>query len=101
MVIGLENWGHNPLKDLHHVINEDLVKIFGEKVEHKGYSYQECKSASLKSRIIELYPAFSQMKDMPDFIPQSFVRVMVSEVLHHGIIDWVKLASEKWRGKSN
>ena len=25
----------------------------------------------------------------------------MSEVLHHIIIDWAKLASEKWRGKSS
>ena len=101
VVIGIKNWGLHPLKDLHHVTDEDLVQIFGGKVEHKGYSYRECKSAYLKSKIIELYPAFSQMKDMPNFIPQSFARAVVSEALHYSIIDWAKLALEKWRGKSS
>ena len=101
MVIGLENWGLDPMKDLHHMTNEDLVEIFGEKVDNKSYGYHNCKSTSLKSRIKELYPAFSQMNDMPDFIPQSFAQAVVSKVLHHDIIDWAKLALEKWRSKSN
>ena len=101
VVIGFKNWGLDPLKDLHHVTNKDLVDIFGEKVDNKGYFYHECKLALFKSRIMELYLAFSQMKDMRDFIPQIFVRAVVSEVLHHSIIDWAKLTSEKWRGKSN
>ena len=36
---------------------------------------------------------------MLDHIPQSFARVVVSKALHHNIIDWAKLMSEKWRGK--
>ena len=39
------------MKDLHHVANENLLDIFGEKVKDKSYAY---KSISQKSLILEL-----------------------------------------------
>ena len=42
-VVGLQNWGIDPIKDLNHVTNEDLLVIFEEKVQYKGYSYLKCR----------------------------------------------------------
>ena len=34
-VVGLQNWGINPLRDINHVKNQDLQQIFGDKVAMK------------------------------------------------------------------
>ena len=47
-VVGLQNWGIDPLRDINHVKNQDLQQIFGKKVPMKGYSYLNCKSKKLK-----------------------------------------------------
>ena len=91
----------DPIKDLHHVNDKNLLDIFGDKLDYKSYTYQDYKLIMLKSRIEEMYPTFLHTNDMPNFIPQSFACMVVSKVLHQSIIDWTKLASQKWRGKSN
>ena len=37
-VVGLQNWGIDPRKDVNHVYNKDLQLLFEDKVSHKGYS---------------------------------------------------------------
>ena len=43
-VVGLPNWGINPLRDLSHVQNGDLLEAFQRNVSHKGYQLAKCKS---------------------------------------------------------
>ena len=64
--------------------NEDLLAIFEEKVQQKGYSYLRCKSDSLKTRMEELYRPIFQQKELPKdgFIYKGFAQAMVLEVLH-------------------
>ena len=37
-VVGLQNWGIDPQKDVNHIYNKDLHLLFEDKVSHKGYS---------------------------------------------------------------
>ena len=48
-VVGLPNSGINPLRDLSHVKNGDLLEAFQRKVSHKGYQLAECKSPKVKA----------------------------------------------------
>ena len=98
-VVGLQNWGIDPLRDINHVKNEDLQQIFGDKVAMKGYSYLNCKSKKLMRRMEELYKPLFQQPKMPNggYVPESFARAAVSEVLHFTSINWARLAAEKWR----
>ena len=50
-VIGLPKLGIDPLKDINHVSDNDLIEIFGNKVANRGYSYLNCKSKEIKKRI--------------------------------------------------
>ena len=54
-VVGLPNWGLDPRKDVNHVSNKDLLVLFEDKVSHKEYSWNQCKSSSVKKRMEELY----------------------------------------------
>ena len=36
-IVGWPNWGINPLRDLFHVKNGDLLEAFQRKVSYKGY----------------------------------------------------------------
>ena len=36
-VVGLPNWGINPLRDMSHVKNADILEVFQRKVSHKDY----------------------------------------------------------------
>ena len=100
-VVGLPNWGINPLRDLSHVKNTDILEIFQRKVSHKGYQIRECKSAKVKSRMEEIWePVFQCKPPGTGFMPESFTRVVISEVLYSTNIDWAKLASAKWRAKT-
>ena len=87
-VVGLPNWGINPLRDLSHVKNEDLLEAFQRKVSHKGYQLAECKSPKVKARMKELWEAIFQCK-LPEsgFMPKSFTRAVLSEVLYSTNID--------------
>ena len=100
-VVGLPNWGINPLRDLSHVQNGDLLEAFQKKVSHKGYQLAECKSPKVKAQMEELWEAVFQCK-LPEsgFMPKSFTRAVVSEVIYSTNIDWAKLACAKWRAKS-
>ena len=53
-IVGLPNWGINPLRDLFHIKNTDLFDVFQRKVSHKGYELAQCKSLKVKSRMEEL-----------------------------------------------
>ena len=99
-VVGLQNWGIDLLKDINHIKNSDLVEVFVDKVYNKGYTYFSCRSKKLKSIIEELYRAVFQ-SELPKegFLPESFARAIVSEVLHFTNINWARLAIEKWRRK--
>ena len=99
-IVGLPNWGINPLRDLFHVKNTDLFDVFQRKVSHKGYELAQCKSLKVKSRMEELWgPIFQCSLPNKGYMPKSFARAVVSEVLHSTTIDWAKLASAKWRAK--
>ena len=99
-IVGLPNWGINPLRDLFHVKNTDLFDVFQRKVSHKGYELAQCKSLKVKSRMEELWgPIFQCSLPNKGYMPESFARAVVSEVLHSTTIDWAKLASAKWRAK--
>ena len=63
-VVGLPNWGINPLKDLFHIKNGDLLELFQRKVSHKGYQISECKSAKVKARMEELWSLFSKTSSL-------------------------------------
>ena len=98
--VGLPSWRINPLRDLHHVKNEDLLQFFEEKVPNKGYCIFKCKSEKVKERMLELYKSFLQEKSLPHgYFPESFVRAVGSKVLFSTPINWAHLAGEKWRGK--
>ena len=96
-LVGLPNWGIDPLKDINHVRNDDLLEIFGDKVAKKGYSCLSCKSDAIKRRIEQLYRVVLQQQHLPKegFIPESFARAIVSEVLHYTSIDWAQEAMSK------
>ena len=98
-IVGLKNWRIDPLRDLRHITDLDLEEIFEYKVNQKSYCYLNYQPLTSRTRIQKLHLVLFQVKDMPDHIPQSFAYVVVSEVLHHNIIHWAKLAIEKWRGK--
>ena len=99
-IVGLPNWGINPLRDLFHVKNTDLFDVFQRKVSHKGYELAQCKSLKVKSRMEELWgPVFQCSLPNKGYMPESFARAVVSEVLHSTTIDWAKLAFAKWRAK--
>ena len=88
------------MRDLFHVKNTNLFDVFQRKVSHKGYELAQCKSLKVKSRMEELWgPIFQCSLPNKGFMPESFARVVVSEVLHSTTIDWAKLASAKWRAK--
>ena len=55
-VVGLQNWGIDPWKDVNHVYNKDLQLLFENKVSHKGYSWERCKFEKVKRRLQQLYP---------------------------------------------
>ena len=98
-VVGLPNWGINPLRDLSHVKNADILEVFQRKVSHKGYQIRECKSAKVKSRMEEMWePIFQYKPPGTRFMLET--RVVISEVLYSTNIDWAKLASAKWRAKT-
>ena len=100
-VVGLPNWGINPLRDLSHVRNSDILEVFQRKVSHRGYQIRECKSAKVKSRMEEMWePVFQCKPRGTEYMPESFVRAVISEVLYSTNIDWAKLASAKWRAKT-
>ena len=98
--VGLPNWRINPLRDLFHVKNTDFFDVFQRKVSHKSYEFAQCKSLKVKSRMEELWrPIFQCSLPNKGYMPESFARAVVSEVLHSTTIDWAKLASAKWRAK--
>ena len=68
-------------------------------MQMKGYSYLNCKSKRLKRRLEELYKPMFQQPDLPKegYIPESFARAAVFEALHYTSINWVRLATGKWR----
>ena len=100
-VVGLPNWGINPLTDLSHVRNTYILEVFQRKVSHRGYQIKECKSAQVKSRMEEMWePIFQCKPPGTGFMPKSFTRAVISEVLYSTNIDWAKLASAKWRAKT-
>ena len=101
-VVGLPNWRINPLKDLSHVKNAEILEVFQRKVSHKGYQIFECKSAKVKSRMEEIWkPIFQCKPPESGFMPESFTRAVISEVLYSTNTDWAKLASAKWRAKTH
>ena len=101
-VVGLPNWGLDPRKDVNHVSNKDLLILFQDKVSHKGYAWEQCKSEAVKRRIEQMYPPLFQVASMPKdgYICESFARAVVSEVLMFSSMNWALLGEEKWRGKS-
>ena len=54
-VVGLQNWGIDPWKDVNHVYNEDLHLLFEDKMSHKGYSWERCKLEKVKRKLQQLY----------------------------------------------
>ena len=95
-VVGLPNWGINPLMDLFHIKNGDLLGLFQRKVSHKGYQIFECKSAKVKARMEELWePIFQSKQPESGYMPESFTKAIVSKVLYSTNIDWAKLACAK------
>ena len=99
--VDLSNWGINPLRDLFHVKNGDLLELFQRKVSHKGYQIFECKSDKVKARMEELWQPIFQCKQRgSEYMPESFTKAVVSEVLYSTNIDWAKLVCAKWREKS-
>ena len=100
-VVGLPNSGINPLRDLSHVKNADILEVFQRKVSHKGYQIKECKSAKVKSRMEEMWePVFQCKPPGTGFMLESFTRAVISEVFYSTNIDWAKLASAKWKAKT-
>ena len=100
-VVGLLNWGINPLRDLSHVKNANILEVFQRKVSHKGYQIKECKLAKVKSRMEKMWePIFQCKPPESGFMPESFTRAVISKVLYSMNIDWAKLASAKWRAKT-
>ena len=57
----------------------------------------------VKARFEELYLVVYQSKRMPrdKFVTESFVRVVLSEVCHHNIMNWALFASERWAHKKS
>ena len=101
-VVGLPNWGLDPRKDVNHVSNKDLLVLFQDKVSHKGYVWEQCKSEAVKRRMEQMYPPLFQVASMPKdgYVCESFARAVVSEVLMFTSMNWALLGEEKWRGKS-
>ena len=100
-VVGLSNYGINSPRDLFHIKNGDLLEAFQRKVSHKGYKLAECKSPKVKARMEELWEEIFQCKlPKSGFMPESFIRAVIYEVLYSTNIDWAKLACTKWKAKS-
>ena len=97
--IGLPNVGLDPSKDCHHVRDDELTWMFGEKKRYMGYNFLEAKSPRVRDRVKELLPPIwqSPLKADACYIPESFARAVVSEVCHHTQMNWARYASH--RGK--
>ena len=97
----MPNWEINPLRDLSHVKNGDLLEAFQRKVFHKGYQLAECKSPKVKAQMEELWEAIFQCKLLESrFMLESFTRAVLSKVFYSTKFDWAKLACAKLRAKS-
>ena len=83
-VVGLQNWGIDPRKDVNHVYNKDLYLLFEDKVSYKGYSCERCKSEKVKRRLQQLYLRLFQVLTMPKdgYVCESLTRAVISEVLY-------------------
>ena len=100
--IGLLNIGLDPSKDCNHVSNDELKYYFGERKQHIGYNFRDCRSQLVKARVIELYPVVFQVADITELthLPESFARALVSEVCHNNQMNWAKYAEDRWgKGK--
>ena len=70
-------------------------------MSHKGYQIFECKSAKVKAWMEELWEPIFQSKQLESgYMPESFTRAVVFEVLYSTNIDWAKFACAKWMAKS-
>ena len=96
--VSLPNNGLDPSRDVNHVHNEELVKVFGPRQQNKGYFYPGAKSERVKSRVGELYRPIYQFNEMPknQCITESFARAIVSEVCHGYPMNWAQYAAERW-----
>ena len=50
---------------MNHVYNKDLHMLFEDKVSHKGYAWERCKSEKVKNRMEQLYRPLFQVSTMP------------------------------------
>lgn len=99
--VGLPNVGLDPSKDCHHVRDGELVFMFGEREQHKGYNFMAARSDRVKARVQELYPPIFQTATLLEsaLIPESFARAVVSEVCHNSQMNWAKYAANRCRNK--
>jgi hypothetical protein len=49
LVAGLPRVGLDPERDTTHVSDEELIKVFGRKVQNKGYSYKNAAVEQVRS----------------------------------------------------
>jgi hypothetical protein len=97
---GLPRAGLDPEKDTTHVSDEELLRMFGEKVPNKGYCYRNAAMKKVTSLAEELYMPIYQVDTLPEqFIPESFARALVSEVSHCMPMNWARYAEGVWGRK--
>ena len=95
--------GLDPERDTTHILDEELIKVFGTKVQNKGYSYKNAAVEQVTSLAEELYMPIYQFDSPPDqFIHKSFARALVFEVCHGMPMNWSRYAEGIWgRKKGN
>jgi hypothetical protein len=97
---GLPRAGLDPEKDTTHISDEELLRMFGEKVPNKGYYYRNAAVKKVTSLAEELYMPIYQVDTLPEqFIPESFARALVSEVSHCMPMNWARYAEGVWGRK--
>jgi hypothetical protein len=80
---GLPRTGLDLERDTTHISDEELVRVFGKKVQNKGYSYKDAAVEQVTSQDEELYmPIYQVDSTLDQFILESFARALVSEVCH-------------------
>ena len=102
-VVGLQNWGIDPRKDVNHDYNKDLQLLFQDKVSHKGYSWESYKSKKVENMMEQFYKPLFPIPAMPKdgYVSENFIRTVVSQIFYFTNINWTLLGEEKWRAKTN
>jgi hypothetical protein len=97
-VVGLSTKGLDLGRDTSHVVDWELVRMFGERKHNKGYCYDTARSEKVRLRARELYMPVYQENWLPyeSYIRESFARAIVSEICHDHRMNWARFAEDTW-----